>query len=53
MVKTIILMITDPDTNEEVEYSVDLSTLNNKKIDEVYMKMKINLNLNYLIQTSN
>ena len=28
------IMLTDPDTNERVEYTVDLSKLNNKKIDE-------------------
>ena len=28
------IMLTDPDTQERVEYTVDLSKLNNKKIDE-------------------
>ncbi len=28
------IMLTDPDTNERVEYTVDLSKLNNKTIDE-------------------
>jgi len=32
------VMITDPDTNERVEHSVDLTTLKHKKIDESKLK---------------
>ena len=32
------IMLTDPDTQERVEYTVDLSKLNNKKVDESLFK---------------
>ena len=44
------IVLTDPDTQEQVEYAVDLTKLENKPIDKKFMKMVIVLHLNYQIQ---
>ena len=43
------IVLTDPDT-EQVEYTVDLTKLENKPIDKKLYENGMNLHLNYQIQ---